>query len=136
MGLINIGISLTGKITDPTLGKQVQDAVNKGLLELATIEGQTEVQKQLKPGHGRRTGTLQRRIGAALPGPYFAQFDAGQNRYGENLIYSYWVEGVSTLNAKSIFKGFKMFEKAENRLKSSPNLWRKYIGEHLMKVFQ
>ena len=136
MGFINIGISLTGKIIDPALGKQVRDAVNKGLLELATIEGQTVVQQQLKPGHGKRTGTLQRRIGAALLGPYFAQFDAGQNRYGKNLIYSYWVEGVSTLNAKSIFKGFKMFEKAENRLKSSPNLWRKYIGEHLMKVFK
>ena len=136
MSLLEVSVELTGAITDPRLGEEVKSAINSGLLELATIEGQAVVQDQLYPGHGYVSSTLQRRIGAALIGPYFAQFDAGRNRYGENLIYSYWVEGTSTLNAKSTFKGYKMFDKAYKRLNSSPKLWQKYVGEHIMRVFK
>ena len=136
MAVLGVTIELTGKITDPLLGAEVKAAINSGLLELATIEGQAYVQDQLYPGHGMVTSDLHGSIHAALPGPYFAQFDAGHYRDGENLIYSYWVEGTSTLNAKSVFKGYKMFDKATKRLEANTNLWQKYVGEHIMRVFK
>ena len=138
-GLLQVTVSLHGKIKSPglpQLGTQGIAAVEGGLLELATIEGQVQVQKQLYPGHGFVTGHLFKHIGAALVGPLTAQFDAGKNRYGKNLVYAYWIEGVGSRNKTSSFKGYKMFEKAYNALSSKPNLWKKYVGERLMKVFQ
>lgn len=137
-GMLEVEVSLHGKIKNPglqALGVKAEAAAMAGLLELATIEGQVVVQKQLKPGHGFVEGHLFKHIGAAKVGPLVAQFDAGQNRYGKNLVYSYWIEGVGSRNKTSSFKGYKMFAKAYERLASKPNLWRKYVGERLMKVF-
>ena len=135
MGMFEVDVKLTGTITDSGLAKKAIDAIEAGLLEIATIEGQVGVQKQLKPKHGFRTGHLFKHIGAALVGPLTAQFDAGANRYGKNLIYSYWIEGVSTRNKNSTFKGFGMFKKTKKKMRSNPNMWKKYIGQRLNKVW-
>jgi hypothetical protein len=119
-----IEVEISGKITDPTLGAKALRAIGRGLLELATIEGQTIVQSQLYPGHGFITGNLYKHIGAALTGPLVAVFDAGQEKYGANLNY-----------AGSVEARYQMFENAEMRLKSETKLWKEYIGGELMKVF-
>ena len=139
-GMLEVEVSLHGKIKNPglspALAGQAEKATMAGLLELATIEGQVVVQKQLYPGHGFVIGHLFKHIGAAKVGSLTAQFDAGQNRYGKNLIYSYWIEGVGSRNKTSSFKGYRMFAKAYERLASKPNLWKKYVGPRLMKVFE
>ena len=119
-----VEVKITGRITDKRLGVEVAAAAGKGLLELATIEGQGAVQKQLYPGHGFITGHLFKHIGAALVGPLTAQFDAGENRYGKNLVY-----------AGSVEARYSMFGNAYKALKGSPVLWKRYIGPYLMKVF-
>ena len=119
-----VEVKITGRITDKRLGVEVAAAAGKGLLELATIEGQGAVQKQLYPGHGFITGHLFKHIGAALVGPLTAQFDAGENRYGKNLVY-----------AGSVEARYSMFGNAYNALKGSPDLWKRYIGPYVMKVF-
>ena len=133
--MFSVTAKLTGKITDPNLNRETKTAIEEGLLEIATIEGQVGVQKQLYPGHGFVTGNLFKHIGSALVGPMTAQFDAGQNRYGKNLVYAGWIEGISSKNKKSSFKGYGMFGKTTKALKSKTNLWNKYISPRLMKVF-
>jgi|TARA_R110002020_G_scaffold165056_4_gene352281 hypothetical protein len=120
----NVEVEISGKITDPTLGGQAMRAISRGLLELATIEGQTIVQSQLYPGHGFVTGHLYKHISATLPSQLVAQFDAGKGRFGENVVY-----------AGSVEHKYRMFENAEHRLKSETKLWKEYIGGELMKVF-
>ena len=127
--------TLTGKISNKKIAKDVNKALNKGLLEVATIEGQGVVQRQLYPGHGQRTGELRRRIGAALVAPLTAQFDAGRNRYGENIWYGKWVEGIDPKNTRSRFKGYHMFQNAVDRLDRSVMIFQKHIRKHLMRVF-
>jgi hypothetical protein len=138
-GMLEVEVSLHGKIKSPglnALGDRAEAATMAGLLELATIEGQVPVQKRIRAKVKKFTGHLFKHIGAAKVGPLVAQFDAGQNRYGSNLIYSYWIEGVGSRNLTSSFKGYHMFELAYDRLASKPNLWRKYVGERLMKAFE
>ena len=66
-----------------------QEAVNRGLLELATIEGSNKVKEQLYPNHGRVTGNLRNHIGAAVINDNVAQIDAGEHRYGKIIISSF-----------------------------------------------
>jgi len=120
-----VEVEITGRITDKRLGVEVIAATGNGLRELATIEGQGAVQKQLyPPKHGFITGHLFKHIGAALVGPLTAQFDAGANRYKKNLVY-----------AGSVEAKYNMFGNAYDALKGSPDLWKRYIGPYLMKVF-
>ena len=134
--LLGVEVKIEGIIIDPTLDSKIEQAIAAGVLEIATIEGQANVQSQLYGGHGKVTGNLYAHIGAALVGPMTAQFDAGHNRYGRNLIYSYWVEGVSTLNARSRFKGYRMFRNARKNIESKGSaLIDRYIAPRIMKVF-
>ena len=134
--LIGVEISIEGIIISPLLKPKVQGAIEDGVKEIATIEGQANVQSQLYGGHGKVTGHLYGHIGAAKVGPMTAQFDAGHNRYGRNLVYSYWVEGVSTLNARSRFKGYRMFRNAKANITSKGSaLIDRYIALRLHRVF-
>tara|TARA_Y100000310_G_scaffold342761_1_gene447315 strand:+ start:5092 stop:5502 length:411 start_codon:yes stop_codon:yes gene_type:complete len=135
LAVLEVSVELTGKIADPNLNAQTKAAIGRGLVELATIEGQVPVMKRIEKRVKKYTGNLNRHIGAALVGPMTAQFDAGQNRYGKNLNYSYWVEGIGSRNKKSSFKGHWMFRDTTKDLMSKPRLWEKYVGQELMKVF-
>jgi len=133
---VTIETQITGKIADPTLVAQVESAINDGLIELAQIEGANKVKDQLYPGHGRVTGNLRNHIGSGLRSTLVAQVDAGAMRYGSNLVYAAWVEGVSTRNKSSRFKGYGMFRKMRERLASNKKAWEEYIGRAIMKVFE
>jgi len=135
LAVLEVSVELKGKITDSNLNAETKAAIGRGLKELATIEGQVPVMKRIERRVKKYTGHLNRHIGAALVGPMTAQFDAGQNRYGKNLIYSYWVEGIGSRNASSSFKGHWMFRDTTKDLKAQPQLWEKYVGQELMKVF-
>ena len=112
-----------------------QEAVNRGLLELATIEGSNKVKEQLYPNHGRVTGNLRNHIGAAVIKDNVAQIDAGEHRYGKNIIYSAWVEGISSRNRTSSFGGYHMFENAYNHINNNPKLYEDYIAESIVEAF-
>ena len=114
------------------------EAVNRGLFDLATIEGSNFVKKQLygneKDRHGRITGNLRNHIGASVPRDNVAQIDAGEFRYGRNLIYSSWVEGISERNRKSVFKGYGMFADAYININNNPKLYEEYIGDAIVEA--
>ena len=110
------------------------EAVNRGLFDLATIEGSHRIKQDLYPGHGRITGNLRNHIGASVPRDNVAQIDAGEFRYGRNLIYSSWVEGISERNRKSVFKGYGMFADAYIHINNNPKLYEEYIGDAIVEA--
>ena len=110
------------------------EAVNRGLFDLATIEGSNRIKQDLYPGHGRITGNLRNHIGASVPRDNVAQIDAGEFRYGSNLIYSSWVEGISERNRKSVFKGYGMFADAYIHINNNPKLYEEYIGDAIVEA--
>jgi len=114
-----------------------QAAVNRGLLDLAQFEGANRVKQQLEPGHGRITGNLRNHISASLVRDNLAQFDAGETRYGTNLVYSNWVEGIDKRNrARPGFPGWHMFQKAHDRLDNNPALYNQYIGDAIIEALE
>ena len=116
-------------VEGPTLGadvpKVIQEIVNRGLRDLATIEGSNHVKDQLYPGHGRITGNLRNHVGANLVKDNLAVVDAGEARYGADIQYAIKVE-----------KRYGMFAKSLARIKSTPGLPQQYIGDALVEAFQ
>jgi hypothetical protein len=111
------------------------EAVNRGLLDMAQIEGANKVKDELYPGHGRITANLRNHIGASVTKDYEAQVDAGAHHLGANIIYSSWVEGISSRNKKSVFKGYGMFKNAYDHINNNPALYDKYIGDAIIEAF-
>ena len=145
----------TFKLKGPVFEKPTQislgivQAVNRGLLDLVIIEGSNRVKEELwgptseeaykksTPGqrHGAKTRTLRRAIGGSVPEDGIGQIDAGENQYGSNLIYSSWVEGISSRNKRSTFKGYGMFQNAYDHINNNPKLYEQYIGDALIEAF-
>ena len=126
----------TGPLFDKDIPKNLIEAVNSGILELATIEGSNEVKDQLYEGHGFITGNLKNHIGADLVDDLVAQVDAGRNRYGGNLVYAAWIEGIGKRNPRSRFKGYSMFENARKRIEGNQSMFDKYVGRAIERAFE
>ena len=135
MAAVGFEIKQTGPLFDKDMPKNLVEAVNSGLLELALIEGSNNVKDQLYEGHGFVTGNLKNHIGADLVDDLVAQVDAGRNRYGANLVYAAWIEGVGKRNQRSRFKGYKMFENARKRIEGNQSMFDKYIGRAIERAF-
>ena len=125
-----------------------QQAVNRGLFDLATIEGSNKVLDQLwgppvsqyntasrQSKHGRKTGELRRHIGAAVVSDGVAVIAAGEQQGRMNLIYSAWVEGISSRNQTTSFKGYHMFENAYDHINNNPKLYEDYIASAIVEAF-
>jgi hypothetical protein len=146
----------TFKVKGPIFEKPTQvslgftEAVNRGLLDLVIIEGSNKVKEDLwgptsdaaykkstpSQRHGAKTRTLKRAIGGSVPRDGIGQIDAGENQYGSNLIYSSWVEGISSRNKRSTFKGYGMFQNAYDHINNNPKLYEQYIGDALIEAFK
>ena len=135
MAEVGFEIRQTGPLFDKDMPQNLIEAVNSGLLELALIEGSNNVKDQLYEGHGFVTGNLKNHIGADIVDDLVAQVDAGRNRYGANLVYAAWIEGVGKRNPRSRFKGYKMFENARKRIEGNQSMFDKYIGRAIERAF-
>jgi hypothetical protein len=138
-----------GPIFDAAASSNMIKAVNRGLLDLVIIEGSNRVKEELwgptsasaykksTPGqrHGAKTRTLKRAVLGSVPKDGIGQIDAGEHQYGENLIYSNWVEGISGRNKTSAFKGYGMFQNAYDHIQNNPKLYEKYIGDAIAEAF-
>ena len=132
-------IKLNGPLFDAPrqISLGLQEAVDRGLLDIAQFEGANKVKEQLYPGHGRVTGNLRNHIGAKMT-DHIAQFDAGETLAadGRNLVYASWVEGISARNESSSFKGYKMFQNAYDHIDNNPKLYEKYIGDAIIEALE
>ena len=132
-------IKLNGPLFDAPrqISLGLQEAVDRGLLDIAQFEGANKVKEQLYPGHGRVTGNLRNHIGAKMT-DHVAQFDAGETLAadGRNLVYASWVEGIRARNQSSSFKGYKMFQNAYDHIDNNPKLYEKYIGDAIIEALE
>tara|TARA_R100000306_G_C4332840_1_gene121157 strand:- start:310 stop:726 length:417 start_codon:yes stop_codon:yes gene_type:complete len=137
MANLKTTFKVKGPIFDSSteIASKMTRVVNRGLLEMITIEGSNVVKKQLYVGHGRITADLRDHVGANIVKDLVGQVDAGEHRYGRNLIYSNWVEGISSKNASSVFKGYQMFENAYNNMDNKPDMYQKYILDPVVEAF-
>ena len=135
MAEVGFEIRQTGPMFDKDMPKNLVEAVNSGLLEMALIEGSNYVKDQLYKDHGFITGELKRHIGADLVDDLVAQVDAGRNRYGANLVYAAWIEGVGKRNPRSRFKGYHMFENARKRIDGNQQMLDKYVARAIERAF-
>ena len=136
MAEVGFTFKQTGPLFDKDMPQNLVEAVNSGLLELGTIEGSNEVKDQLYEGHGFVTGELKRHIGADLVDDLVVQVAAGRNRYGANLVYAAWIEGIGKRNPRSRFKGYSMFENARKRIEGNQSMFEKYIGRAIERAFE
>ena len=135
MAAVGFEIKQTGPLFDKDMPKNLIEAVNSGLLEMALIEGSNYVKDQLYEGHGFVIGDLKRHIGADIVDDLVAQVDAGRDRYGANLEYAAWIEGVGKRNPRSRFKGYHMFDNARKRIDGNQSMFDKYIGRAIERAF-
>jgi hypothetical protein len=128
----NVHFEITGPVFDGTGLRVMQGIINRGLLDIATLEGANKVKDQLygppasqywkadpSERHGAHTRDLKRRVAASLPSDNLAVFDAGGVHY-----------------APKIEALYHMFEKATAAInRDKANLYHKYIGGALIEAF-
>jgi hypothetical protein len=128
----NVHFEITGPVFDGSGLRVMQGIINRGLEDMAILEGANKVKDQLygppasqywkadpKTRHGAKTRDLKRRVSASLPSDNLAVFDAGGIHY-----------------APKIEALYGMFAKATaeiNRNKAA--LYHQYIGGALIEAF-
>ena len=127
-----VHFEVTGPVFDGSGLKVMQGIINRGLFDIAVLEGANKVKDQLygppasqywkadpKTRHGAKSRDLKRRVAASLPSDNRAVFDAGGVHY-----------------APKIEALYGMFEKATNAInRDKAALYHKYIGGALVEAF-
>ena len=135
----NVKFEVTGPIFDGSGLRVMPGIINRGLMDIAILEGSNKVKDQLygpsasqywkadpSQRHGAKTRDLKRRVSAILIEDNKAVFDAGKFSHGESIHYAEKIEGL-----------YHMFEKANNAIQSNKQaLQDKYIGDALVEAFQ
>jgi hypothetical protein len=127
-----VHFEVTGPVFDGSGLKVMQGIVNRGLFDIATLEGANKVKDQLygppasqywkadpKTRHGAKSRDLKRRVAASQPSDNLAVFNAGGIHYAPK------IEGL-----------YGMFEKATAAIeRDKAALYHKYIGGALIEAF-
>jgi len=127
-----VHFEVTGPVFDGSGLKVMQGIINRGLSDIATLEGANKVKDQLygppasqywkadpKTRHGAKSRDLKRRVAASQPSDNLAVFNAGGIHY-----------------APKIEALYGMFEKATAAIeRDKAALYHKYIGGALIEAF-
>lgn len=111
------------------LGGAPLDAAIKSSIEDIVARGETLVKIQLYPGHGLVSGHYRRNIFGVLK----------DSRHGlihdSNVIYGPWLEGTSSRNETTRFKGYSMFRRATQQLnREKGNIVEKNVASAVRKL--
>jgi len=127
-----VHFEVTGPVFDGSGLKVMQGIINRGLSDIATLEGANKVKDQLygppasqywkadpKTRHGAKSRDLKRRVAASQPSDNLAVFNAGGVNYAPK------IEGL-----------YGMFAKATAAIeRDKAALYHKYIGGALIEAF-
>ena len=116
-----------------------KNAANSALSDVA-IRASVLVKAQLWGNgktvkHGRRTGDLRASILGELTQDFTAQVLPTRAKGGNPLVYANWVEGISTRNRTSRFKGYGMFKQTAEHMRKKPKWMMDIFKEALSKEF-
>jgi len=127
-----VHFEVTGPVFDGSGLKVMQGIINRGLFDIAVLEGANKVKDQLwgppasqywksdkSQRHGAKSRDLKRRVAASQPSDNLAVFNAGGIHY-----------------APKIEALYGMFEKATAAIeRDKAALYHKYIGGALIEAF-
>ena len=127
-----VHFEVTGPVFDGSGLKVMQGIINRGLFDIAVLEGANKVKDQLygpsasqywkadpKTRHGAKSRDLKRRVAASQPSDNLAVFNAGGINYAPK------IEGL-----------YHMFENATKEIERNKGaLLDKYIGDALVEAF-
>ena len=127
-----VHFEVTGPVFDGSGLRVMQGIINRGLFDIAVLEGANKVKDQLygppasqywksdkSQRHGAHTRDLKRRVAASQPSDNLAVFNAGGIHYAPK------IEGL-----------YGMFEKATAAIeRDKAALYHKYIGGALIEAF-
>ena len=127
-----VHFEVTGPVFDGSGLRVMQGIINRGLTDIALLEGANKVKDQLygpaasqywkadpSQRHGAKSRDLKRRVAASQPSDNLAIFNAGGIHYAPK------IEGL-----------YGMFEKATAAIeKDKAALYHKYIGGALIEAF-
>ena len=127
-----VHFEVTGPVFDGSGLKVMQGIINRGLFDIAVLEGANKVKDQLygppasqywkadpKTRHGAKSRDLKRRVAASQPSDNLAIFDAGGIHYAPK------IEGL-----------YGMFAKATAAIeRDKAALYHKFIGGALIEAF-
>ncbi len=127
-----VHFEVTGPVFDGSGLRVMQGIINRGLFDIATLEGANKVKDQLygppasqywksdkSQRHGAKSRDLKRRVAASQPSDNLAVFNAG------GLDYAPKIEAL-----------YGMFEKATAAIeRDKAALYHKYIGGALIEAF-
>jgi len=114
--------------------KHLKEAANTALMEVAQTTSRL-VKAQLYPNHGRVTGRLRSSVMGELVKDFTAVVTPSSTAAGNPIRYANWVEGISSRNKRTKFKGYGMFKKVHQHLNSRPAWLEKIFGDELMRAF-
>ena len=106
----SIKVSMHGPIFQAGLPASVVQDTLRGAVGDLVAEGEREVKLQLYPGHGLKTGHYRRSVHGEVSASLHGRV------HDSNVVYGPWLEGVSSRNQKSRFKGYAMFRNATQKL--------------------
>lgn len=110
-------------------GAPVQKAIRDTIQDVVE-RGEEMVKAQLYPGHGLVTGHYRR----SIHGEVRASGNEGRI-HDSDVIYGPWLEGVSSRNDRTRFKGYSMFRKSKAALdKAVPRLLQKHIDRAVREL--
>lgn len=130
---ISVTIDTRGALFDRGLQRGLVQGLNEGIDTITKI-GESEVKKQLYPGHGFQTGRLREAVAGDLIEDLRGVVDAGQHVEGRNVVYADWIEGISPRNRTTRFKGYRMFRFATKLIEALP--MNEIIGGKIMRYLR
>jgi len=106
--MVNGNVTITGPLLRSDVSPRIHRAVTKIIREVS-YAGEDNVQAQLVPGHGVQSGRFRFYVRGKLTKSLHGAIFAGDYVKGA------WLEGTSSRNQTSRFKGYAMFRKGRDR---------------------
>ena len=135
---VTMKVETEGKLFKRSAPEEVKKAVNGALKELVQ-EGETFLMGQLRPrpagvylsvtqGEGTSTGNYRRNISTVVSNQYAEINDGG-------VVYGPWLEGISSRNAATRFKGYAVFRKTRGKLEKNAQKVLKKHANRMVRRF-
>ena len=105
----SVRVILRGPVLNGQAPPIIKEALGGAISDL-TAEGERQVKLQLFPGHGLVTGHYRRSIHGEVSASLHGRV------HDSRVVYGPWLEGVSTRNQATRFKGYFMFRNAKQQL--------------------
>ena len=105
----SVQVKLVGPVLNGQAPPVIKDALQGAIGDLVS-EGERKVKLQLFPGHGLVTGNYRRSIHGEVQANFSGRV------HDSNVVYGPWLEGVSSRNQQTRFKGYAMFRNARQQL--------------------